>query len=279
MIIDGKAVARDIREDLKKRVKVLKEKGIVPKLAVILVGDNPASQTYVASKQKACGWVGIASEQILMPADTAQDELLSVIRRLNADESVHGILVQLPLPKQIDATAVINEISPDKDVDGFHPVNAGKLLTGQKCFEACTPKGVVELIKRSGTEIAGSHAVIIGRSNIVGKPLAALLLRENATVTVCHSRTKNLSEITKTADILVAAVGKCRMVTADMVKPGACVIDVGINRLEDGTLAGDVDYDGVSAVAGAITPVPGGVGPMTIAMLLNNTVEAAEQHE
>ena len=276
MIIDGKQIAREIREEIKVRVSALKERGIAPCLAVILVGDDPASHIYVENKKKACRWVGIRSRAVELGADTDQETLIGIINELNADEAVHGILVQLPLPGHIDPAAMLNVISPDKDVDGFHPVNAGRLSTGQEGFVPCTPLGIMELIRRSGTKIDGSRAVVIGRSNIVGKPTANLLLKNNATVTVCHSHTKDLAAITREADILIAAIGKSRFVTADMVKPGACVIDVGIDRLEDGTLTGDVDFDAVEPLASAITPVPGGVGPMTITMLLSNTVRAAE---
>lgn len=276
-IIDGKALSTVYRETIAVRVAALKEtKGIIPGLAVILVGDDPASQIYVKNKGVGCEQVGIHSVTIRMPENTTQTELEAQIDALNRDTSIHGILVQLPLPKGLDETAALGKILPEKDVDGFHILNAGKLFTGQPGVVACTPKGAMEMIHSTGVSVSGKEAMVVGRSNIVGKPMAMLLLGENATVTMCHSRTANLAEHTRRADILVAAVGKPRMITADMVKPGAVVIDVGINRV-DGKVVGDVDFDGVSEVASWITPVPGGVGRMTITMLLENTLEAAER--
>ena len=278
-IIDGKKISAEIRAEIREEVTKMKENGVCPGLAVIIVGENPASKVYVRNKGRACAEVGIYSEIIEMPEETTEETLLSKLAELNLREEIHGILVQLPLPKHIDEKAVIAAISPEKDVDAFSEVNVGKIMIGNHRFLPCTPAGVMELIKRSGIEIAGKQAVVIGRSNIVGKPQAMLLLHANATVTVCHSRTKNLAEVCRTADILVVAIGKADFVTADMVKPGAVVIDVGMNRKADGKLTGDVDYAGVSEVAGYITPVPGGVGPMTITMLLKNTLTAAkEQH-
>ena len=275
-ILDGKALAAEIRSEVKTQVAALAEKGVSPALAVILVGDDSASQVYVRNKIKACADTGIRSLEFRMPAETTQQQLLAKIAELNADENVDGILVQLPLPKQINADAVISAIDPAKDVDGFHVVNAGALVTGKKGFVPCTPFGVMRLIEKSGVNPRGKSAVIVGRSNIVGKPMAMLLLHENATVTIAHSKTQNLAELTRQADVLVAAVGRPKFVTADMVKPGAVVIDVGMDRDENGKLCGDVDFDGVSQVCGAITPVPGGVGPMTISMLLENTLTAAK---
>ncbi|MFV9510788.1 bifunctional methylenetetrahydrofolate dehydrogenase/methenyltetrahydrofolate cyclohydrolase FolD [Tepidibacillus sp. LV47] len=275
-IISGKEVAKSIREDLKREIEELKRQGVHPGLTVILVGDDPASQIYVNMKEKACKEIGIRSEVIRMDQSTSQEELLKEIHRLNQDENVHGILVQLPLPKQIDEKAIINAISPVKDVDGFHPVNVGKLAIGEDSLLPCTPHGILELIRQTGTEIKGKHAVVIGRSNIVGKPVSLLLLRENATVTITHSKTRGLKTITKQADILVVAIGKPEMVTKEYVKPGAIVIDVGTNRLENGKVVGDVKFEEVKDIASYITPVPGGVGPMTITMLLKNTIEAAK---
>jgi len=276
-VISGKEVAKSIREELRIETAELKEKGITPGLSVILVGDDPASHSYVKGKAKGCEEVGMNSEVILKDAEISQEELLAEIERLNNDSNVHGILVQLPLPKHIDEKAVINAISPDKDVDGFHPVSVGKMMIGDDTYLPCTPHGIIELIKRTGTEIKGKNAVVIGRSNIVGKPVSILLLQEHATVTICHSRTKNLQEVASQADILVAAIGKAQVITKDFIKPGAVVIDVGVNRIETGKLVGDVDFEGAAEVAGFITPVPGGVGPMTITMLLKNTVEAAKR--
>ncbi|AQX55104.1 bifunctional methylenetetrahydrofolate dehydrogenase/methenyltetrahydrofolate cyclohydrolase FolD [Priestia flexa] len=274
-IIKGKEVAAELRADLKEEVAQLKEQGVVPGLTVILVGDNPASHSYVKAKAKACEEIGVASEIIKRDVNITQEELLQEIQQLNESEAVHGILVQLPLPNHIDEKAVLNAISPKKDVDGFHPVSVGNMVIGDECYLPCTPHGIIELIKRSGEEISGKHAVVIGRSNIVGKPVAMLLLQENATVTIAHSRTKDLSAMIKQADILVSAVGRPRLVKAEDLKPGAIVIDVG-NTMENGKLVGDIDYEPAKEVAGYITPVPGGVGPMTITMLLKNTVDAAK---
>jgi methylenetetrahydrofolate dehydrogenase (NADP+)/methenyltetrahydrofolate cyclohydrolase len=276
-IISGKEVAADIRGQLKEEVSGLKEKDIHPGLAVILVGEDPASQSYVKGKARGCEEVGLYSEVILKDASITQEELLTEIDRLNKDPKIHGILVQLPLPKHISEKAVIDYITPEKDVDGFTPVNVGNLVIGGECYLPCTPHGIIELIKRSGRSIAGKHAVVIGRSNIVGKPVSLLLLQENATVTIAHSRTENLAEVARQADILVVAVGRAKMAGADYVKPGAVVIDVGVNRGEDGKLVGDVDFEEVKEIASFLTPVPGGVGPMTITMLLKNTVEAAKR--
>ncbi len=276
-IIDGVALAKSIRSQAAQRVDRCKSQGRPPGLTVILVGDNPASQVYVRNKVKACEEVGIRSQLIQKPQSLDQSELLALIGQLNADPSVDGILVQLPLPPQIDAHRVIESIAADKDVDGFHVSNAGALMTGKPLFQPCTPYGVMTMLESISAPIRGANAVILGASNIVGKPMAMMLLAAGATVTICNSKTRNLQEHTRRADILVAAVGRARMVTADMVKPGAIVIDVGINRLADGRLAGDVDTAAVCRVASAITPVPGGVGPMTIAMLLINTLESAER--
>lgn len=275
-ILDGKALAAEIRSEVKTQVAALAEKGVSTALAVILVGDDSASQVYVRNKIKACADTGIRSLEFRMPAETTQQQLLAKIAELNADENVDGILVQLPLPKQINADAVISAIDPSKDVDGFHVVNAGALVTGKKGFVPCTPFGVMRLIEKSGVNPRGKSAVIVGRSNIVGKPMSLLLLAADATVTVAHSRTPDLGAVTRKADILVAAVGRAKLIKADMVKPGAVVIDVGMNRDENGKLCGDVDFSEVKAIAGSITPVPGGVGPMTIAMLMQNTVLAAQ---
>ncbi|GIQ65903.1 bifunctional methylenetetrahydrofolate dehydrogenase/methenyltetrahydrofolate cyclohydrolase FolD [Paenibacillus cisolokensis] len=275
--IDGKQISESIRKELAREAEQLKSQGIVPGLAVVLVGEDPASKVYVGSKEKACHQLGFYSEVHRLPESTTQEELLALIDRLNAQPTVHGILVQLPLPRHIDEKAVIDAIAPEKDVDGFHPISVGNLVIGDDSLLPCTPAGVIELIKRSGVEIAGKHAVVIGRSNIVGKPVAMLLLRENATVTICHSRTADLPAIARQADILVVAIGRPKAIRRDCVKPGAVVIDVGVNRLPDGKLAGDVDYDDCLDVAGAITPVPGGVGPMTITMLMKNTLEAAKR--
>lgn len=275
-ILDGKSLAAEIRSEVKTQVAALAEKGVSTALAVILVGDDSASQVYVRNKIKACADTGIRSLEFRMPAETTQQQLLAKIAELNADEGVDGILVQLPLPKQINADAVISAIDPVKDVDGFHVANAGALVTGKQGFVPCTPFGVMRLIEKSGVNPRGKSAVIIGRSNIVGKPMALLLLAADATVTVAHSRTPDLSAVTRNADILVAAVGRAKLIKADMVKPGAVVIDVGMNRDENGKLCGDVDFAEVKEIAGSITPVPGGVGPMTIAMLMQNTVLAAQ---
>ena len=277
-IIDGKMLSLKLKEEMKGRIAQMKEEGIVPKLVVVLVGNDSASQVYVRNKHKSCGEVGIESEVITMPEETTQQELLEVVERLNQDNSVDGILVQLPLPKQIDEKTVLRAIRPDKDVDGFHPVNVGLLSIGDECFAPATPSGIVVMLKEYGIEIAGKHCVIVGRSNIVGKPMAALMLNENATVTVCHSKTNNLAEITRQADILIVATGRRNTVTADMVKEGVVVIDVGMNRNELGKLCGDVDFENVKEKASFITPVPGGVGPMTITELLESTILAAKRH-
>lgn len=277
-IIDGKRISQELRNQIREEVNALREKGVVPGLAVIIVGEDPASKIYVRNKERACAEVGFHSEVIRLPESTTQAELIEIIERLSNDEAIHGILVQVPLPAHIDERAVLAAVPAEKDVDGFHVTNIGSLMYGRETNAACTPQGCVELIRRSGTEMCGAHAVVIGRSNTVGKPLAMLLLQENCTVTICHSRTKNLPEITRQADILVSCVGKAGFVTKDMVKPGATVIDVGINRKPDGHVVGDVDFAEVEPVAGAITPVPGGVGPMTIAMLLKNTLKQAKKH-
>ncbi|MFM2119153.1 MAG: bifunctional methylenetetrahydrofolate dehydrogenase/methenyltetrahydrofolate cyclohydrolase FolD [Pseudomonadota bacterium] len=277
-LIDGNALSRQVRADVAERAARLKARGITPGLAVILVGENPASQVYVRNKVKACGEAGLHSVLEQYPASMSEAELLARIAALNADPAIHGILVQLPLPKHIDDHQVIEAISPAKDVDGFHVSSAGALMVGEASFKACTPYGCMKMLESIGlADLRGRHAVVIGRSNIVGKPMAMMLLAANATVTVCHSGTADLAAHTRQADVIVAAVGKRNVLTADMVKPGAVVIDVGMNRKDDGKLCGDVDFDGVKAVAGWITPVPGGVGPMTITMLLVNTLEAAER--
>lgn len=276
-IIDGKNLAKNIRESLKDEVKELKNAEIYPKLAVIMVGDDKASKVYVKNKSKACEDVGIAYEEYLLPASTKMQELFELIEKLNNDETIHGILVQSPLPNGLDANEAFRTISPKKDVDGFHPINVGKLSLNQDCFISCTPYGIIKMLESYNIPIEGANAVIIGRSNIVGKPLAKCLLNKNATVTVCHSKTKNLKEITKNADILIAAIGKPKFVTEDMVKNGATVIDVGINRTDDGKLVGDTDFENIKEKVQYITPVPGGVGPMTIAMLMYNVVKAAKQ--
>lgn len=276
-IIDGKAISAKTKEELKKEVAALKEKGVSTGLAVIIVGDDPASRVYVNNKKKACEMLGIYSEEYALPGDTDMPSLLGLIEELNSRKDINGILCQLPLPKHLDEKAVINVISPEKDVDAFHPINVGKIMIGDYDFLPCTPAGVMRLLDESGVEIEGKECVVIGRSNIVGKPMAMLLLHRNATVTICHSRTRNLSEITKKADVLVAAVGRANFVTADMVKDGAVVIDVGINRTADGKLCGDVDFEAVKDKTSFITPVPGGAGPMTIAMLMANTVTAAKK--
>ena len=280
-ILDGKALARQIQDELvEQTADFIENNGIVPCLAAVLVGEDPASAVYVRNKRRACERVGIDSRLCRLPADATEDDLLALLAKLNKDDAVHGILVQLPLPPQIDDSRVLLAVNPQKDVDGFHPENVGRLVQGRPRFLSCTPRGVQELLIRSDIEIAGRHVVIVGRSNIVGKPLAIMLMQRgagaDATVTVCHSRTRNLPEITRLADILVVAIGRPRFVTAAMVKPGAVVVDVGINRTEQG-LVGDVDFAAVSEVAGAITPVPGGVGPLTIAMLLSNTLLAARE--
>ena len=275
-LIDGKLISAEIKAEAAEEAAALKAQGIEPCLAVVLVGDNSASKVYVSNKQKACEAVGIKSVSHVLPGETTEEELLKLIDELNADKSVHGILVQMPVPKHIDDRKVIMAISPDKDVDCFHPVNVGYLHTGAKGFLPCTPAGIIELIKRSGHSIEGKNCVIIGRSNIVGKPVAMLLMQENGTVTICHSKTKDLAGICRGADIIVSATGKVDTVTADMVKEGAIIIDVGMNRNAEGKLCGDVDFENVKEVAGAITPGPGGVGPMTIAMLMKNCNTAAK---
>ena len=273
-IIDGKTISLNIKDELKEKVSELKKQGIYKCLAVIQVGNNPASTVYVKNKKKGCEYIGIDSLSYELEEDTTEEELIKLVNELNDNDKVSGILVQLPLPSHINEDAVIKAISPEKDVDGFHPESVGALCIGQKGFVSCTPAGIIQLLKRSNIEIEGKECVILGRSNIVGKPMALLMLRENATVTVAHSRTKNLKEVCKRADILIVAIGKPKFVNRDYVKEGAVIIDVGINRLEDGKLCGDVDYDDVFDICSAITPVPGGVGPMTIAMLLNNCIEA-----
>ena len=278
MRIDGKAIAASVRAEVAEEVSKLKEQGITPGMAVVIVGDDPASRIYVNNKKKACAEVGIYSEEYALPADTTQEALTALVKELNGRKDINGILVQSPLPKGLDEKAVVETIDPNKDVDAFHAVNVGKIMIGDFDFLPCTPAGIIELLDRSGVEIEGKHCVVVGRSNIVGKPMAMLLLHRNGTVTICHSRTRNLAEICREADILVAAVGKANFITADMIKPGAAVIDVGMNRDENRKLCGDVDYAEAEKVAGWITPVPGGVGPMTIAMLLKNTVAAAKLH-
>lgn len=273
-IIDGKAVAAEMQEALATEAEALQARGVTPCIAVALVGEDPASQTYVRNKIRTAERLGLRSIHEVLPVETTQAELLALVRRWNEDPEVHGILVQLPLPKQIDSRAVLEAIDPRKDVDGFHPFNIGSLLTGGTPMPPCTPAGIMELIRRAGVDLAGKEAVVVGRSNIVGKPVALLLLAENATVTICHSRTHDLAAVCRRADVLVAAAGRARLITAEHVKEGAVVIDVGTNRV-DGKLVGDVDFEAVSAKAGALTPVPGGVGPMTITMLLKNTLTAA----
>ena len=277
-IIDGKAIAQEVRTEWKARADALKARGTTPGLAVIIVGEDPASKVYVANKVKACAELGLHSEHIVLSADTPEATLLARIAALNSDARIHGILVQLPVPKHIDSSKVLNAISPEKDVDGFHPVNVGALVTGNMRFAPCTPYGVMKLLEKSGVSIEGKHAVVVGRSNIVGKPMALLLLQANATVTICTSKTVDLAKFTRDADILVVATGRAKMINGDMIKPGAAVIDVGMNRTDNGKLCGDVDFDSAKEVAGWITPVPGGVGPMTITMLVANTVQAAERY-
>ena len=276
ILLDGKSIAQEVEASLAARVDALQRKGVTPGLLVVLVGEDAASQVYVSNKEKACQRLGIASQTLRLPADTQQETLERIIRDANNDPSIHGILVQLPLPGGLDADRALSQILPEKDVDGFHDMNAGRLMRGEEGVVACTPLGALHMLTSAGIPIDGKEAVIVGRSNIVGKPMAMLLLRENATVTICHSHTRDLAEHTRRADILVAAIGKPRFITADMVKPGAVVIDVGINRV-DGKLCGDVDFEPVSQIASYITPVPGGVGKMTIAMLMQNTVDAAER--
>ncbi len=276
-LIDGKKISQDLKDEVKAQVSELKAKGVEVALAVILVGNDPASTVYVGNKKKACEYTGIRSESYELPEDTSEKELLDLVERLNNDDKIDGILVQLPLPKHIDEDKVIRSISPDKDVDGFHPESVGRLSIGAKGFVSCTPAGVIELLKRSNTPLDGANAVVVGRSNIVGKPMSMLLLRENATVTVCHSHTKNLKEVCKNADVLVVAIGQPKFIDASYIKEGATVIDVGIHRVDDGSkkLCGDVDFESAEKVAGKITPVPGGVGPMTIAELMNNCLQSA----
>ena len=286
-IIDGKQIAAEMQAELKAEVAQLKEQGIVPGLGVVLVGDDPASQTYVTAKQRACEELGIYSDDNRLPADTSQKDLIALVKKLNADPKINGILVQLPLPKGLNEAEVLMTIDPNKDVDGFHPTNVGKMVVGEKAFLPCTPHGVIQLLLRSGVKIEGANVVIVGRSNIVGKPLANMLIQKNATanatVTVCHTRTKDIAFHTKQADIIIAAVGKPKTITADMVKDGVVVIDVGVNRIKDATkksgfrLVGDVDFEAVKEKASLITPVPGGVGPMTITMLMYNTVQSAKR--
>lgn len=276
-IIDGKAIAQEVRAEWRARADALKARGITPGLAVIIVGEDPASKVYVANKVKACAELGLHSEHIALPADTSEADLLARIDALNKDPKIHGLLVQLPVPKHIDSNKVLLAIDPAKDVDGFHPVNVGALATGNMRFAPCTPYGCLKLLEKSGVSIEGKHAVVVGRSNIVGKPMALLLLQNNATVTICTSKTQDLAKHTRDADILVVATGRAKMIKGDMIKPGAAVIDVGMNRDENGKLCGDVDFESAKEVAGYITPVPGGVGPMTITMLVANTVQSAEQ--
>ena len=277
-IIDGKRIAKEMRVQIGEEVALLRQKGVVPGLAVIIVGEDPASKIYVRNKERACAEVGFYSEVIRLPESVSQQALLAEIDRLKNDGRIHGILVQVPLPEHIDERTVLAAIPAEKDVDGFHVQNIGALMCGRDTIAPCTPAGCMELIRRSGVALDGAHAVVLGRSNTVGKPVAMLLLQQNCTVTICHSHTKDIADITRQADILVSAVGKMGFVTADMVKPGAVVIDVGINRKADGHVVGDVDFENVEPVAGAITPVPGGVGPMTITMLLKNTLEQAKKH-
>ena len=276
-LIDGKAIAAEITEEMRLRAQALREKGIVPCLAVILAGNDPASEIYVRNKRRACKRAGIESRMIRLDQSVSREEILREIHALNQDPAVHAVLVQLPLPGHLDETEILSAVLPEKDADGFHPLNAGRLLTGEKGVLPCTPAGCMELLRRTGVSLSGAEAVVIGRSNIVGKPMSLLLLRENCTVTLCHSRTKNLAEHVRRADVVICAVGRPGLVTGEMIKPGAAVIDVGINRLADGRVVGDADFESVSAVAGAITPVPGGVGPMTIAMLMKNAILAAER--
>ncbi len=277
-IISGKVISSAVKERIAKEVAVLKQQGVIPGLAVIIVGNDPASLVYVGSKERTCIELGMYSEKYELPESTTNEELLALIERLNKDNKIHGILCQLPLPKHLDEAKVIDAISPEKDVDAFHVQNVGKIMLGDYDFLPCTPAGIMEMLRYENIDPTGKHCVVIGRSNIVGKPMAMLLLHANATVTVCHSKTQNLKEICREADILVASVGKAKFVTADMVKPGAIVIDVGINRNADGKLSGDVDYENVEPLCSAITPVPGGVGPMTIAMLMQNTLTSAKRN-
>ncbi|GAB2573691.1 bifunctional methylenetetrahydrofolate dehydrogenase/methenyltetrahydrofolate cyclohydrolase FolD [Gracilibacillus alcaliphilus] len=276
-VIYGNELAQSLRDEMKEEVNELRSKGIIPGLTVVLIGDDPASKSYVKGKQKASDYVGVASELIELPAETTQEELLGLIDELNTKDSVHGILVQLPLPDHIDEQLVIEAISPDKDVDGFHPISIGRMMTGKDTFYPCTPYGIIKMLQSKQIEIEGKHAVIIGRSNIVGKPVGQLLLAENATVTYCHSRTKDMEKFIAMADILIVAVGKAHFVNGDHIKEGAVVIDVGVNRIEDGSLTGDVDFDSAAEKASFITPVPRGVGPMTITMLMHNTIKSAKK--
>lgn len=275
-IIDGKLISQQIKDEIKQKVSAYKEQGVEITLAVVKVGNDPASAVYVRNKEKACEYVGITSRTLALPEETTEEQLLDTVKQLNEDSTVNGILVQLPLPKHIDESKILLAIDSMKDVDGFHPVNVGKMVIGEDTFLPCTPAGIIEMLKRSDIEIAGKECVVIGRSNIVGKPMSMLMLKENATVTITHSRTKDLKEVTKRADILIAAIGKAKYVTSDFVKEGAVVIDVGMDRDENGKLCGDVDFDDVSYVASAITPVPGGVGPMTVTMLLVNCLRSVE---
>lgn len=274
-ILNGKEFAKKVRKQVKEDVAILKEKGVNPKLAVIMVGNNSSSEVYVRNKSKACEKTGIDFEEFLMAENTEEKELLDLIEKLNNDDSIHGILLQSPVPKHIDINKAFRTISPKKDVDGFNPINVGNLSIGEDCFISCTPYGVIKLLEEYNIELEGKEAVVLGRSNIVGKPMAQCLLSKNATVTTCHSRTKDIDKVIKRADIVIAAIGKSKFVKKEMIKDGAVVVDVGINRLDDGSLVGDVDYEGVSEVASYITPVPGGIGPMTIAMLVSNVVKAA----
>lgn len=278
-LLNGKDLAKRMKESMKQEVQGLKENGSVPGLAVVIVGNDPASRTYVNNKEKDCAEVGIKSFEYALPEETSEQQLLELIDALNQDASVNGILVQLPIPKHLDEAKVIRRINPSKDVDSFHPYNVGELMIGNAIFAPCTPAGVMELIKDAGLDVQGKHCVVVGRSNIVGKPMSMLMLQANATVTICHSRTKNLKEVCKTADILVAAIGKANFITKDFVKDGAIVIDVGINRDENGNMVGDVAFSEVCDLSSAITPVPGGVGPMTRAMLLKNTITAYKMHK
>ena len=279
LLIDGKKISTEIKDELKVTVEELKKQGVETCLAVIQVGDDPASSIYVRNKKRACAYVGIESLSYELPEETTEDQLVKLVKELNENDNVHGILVQLPLPKHINADTIIRTISPDKDVDGFHPESVGRLCIGEPGFVSCTPAGIIQLLKRSGIEIEGKECVVVGRSNIVGKPMSILLLRENGTVTITHSRTQDLKEVTGRADILVVAIGKPKFITADYVKEGAVVIDVGMHRNEENKLCGDVDFDDIKDKVSAITPVPGGVGPMTIAMLMYNCVEAAKGQE
>lgn len=278
-LIDGKIISEHIKQQVIKQVNEVKGKGVEPCLAVIIVGDDFASRTYVNNKKKTCDYVGIKSLEFALPAETSQEELLELVEKLNKDDCVHGILCQLPIPKHIDEKVILNAISPEKDVDAFHPVNAGHIMIGDGLLKPCTPAGIMEMLKFEGVEIEGKNCVVIGRSNIVGKPMAMLLINAGGTVTVCNSKTKNLAEVTRNADILVVAIGKAKFVTADMVKEGAVVIDVGMDRDENGNRCGDVDFDSVKEKASHLTPVPGGVGLMTVAMLMQNTVTAAKMQK